>query len=37
MAMSASAEWNPYARCEINLTLLLRASSRPLERLVECA
>jgi hypothetical protein len=28
--MSASAEWNPYARCEINLTLLFRASRRPL-------
>ena len=28
--MSALAEWNPYARCEINLTLLFRASRRPL-------
>jgi hypothetical protein len=37
MAMSASAEWNPYARCESNLTLLFKASRRPLDRLVECA
>ena len=28
--MSASAEWNPYARCEISLTLLFSASRRPL-------
>ena len=28
--MSALAEWNPYARCEINLTLLFRAFRRPL-------